>query len=119
MGIECSIITALFVVIVVVFFRKKRKFWAYATLPLTLVPFTEFVFDLLLYQAIHIQVGPYGRILALLVAVAGSCAWIGAVSGGIKNNKKRVTYIGITNLFNILLAAILVHNILSNEVNLI
>lgn len=116
MAIECGVITAMFAVIVVVFFRKKRKLWALATLPLMLVPFTEFVFDLVLREAFGLQVGPYGRILAILIAVAVSCAWIGAVSEGIKNKKRRVTYIGMTNLFNITLAAILAYNILSTNV---
>ena len=119
MAIECGVITAMFVVIVLVFFRKKRKFWALATLPLTLVPFTQFVMQFLVVDALGAQIGPFGRTLALLIAVAISCVWIGAVAGGMKNNKKRVTYVGITNVFNVILAAILVHNILSNEVNLI
>lgn len=113
MGIECGVIAAMFTVIVIVFFRKKRKLWALATLPLTLVPLTEFVLDFIFGFALKIVIGPYGRILALLIAIAISCAWIGTASIGIKNTKKRVTYIGITNAFNVILAAILAHNILS------
>ncbi len=116
MAIECGVITALFAVIVIVFFRRKRKFWALATLPLMLVPFTNFVMEFLVVGTFGAQIGPFGKTLALIIAVAISCVWIGAVAGGMKNNKKRVTYVGITNVFNVLLAAILAHNILSGTV---
>ncbi|MBP1542783.1 MAG: hypothetical protein J6A16_01695 [Oscillospiraceae bacterium] len=116
MAIECAVIAAMFAVMSIVFFRKKRSFWGWATLPLILVPLTEFVFDMLLVSAIQLSIGPYGRIIAILVAVAVSCAWIGFVSGGMKNKKRRITYIGIANVFNVLLAAILIYNILMIEI---
>lgn len=95
-----------------VFFRYNRKLWGWATLPLILVPFAECLFELLIPKVLSMPVSPFVRMIALLVAVAASCAWIGFVSVGMKNPKRRVTYIGICNLFNVLLAAILIHNIL-------
>lgn len=113
MAIECAVITALFIVIVIAFLRKKRKTWAIATLPLTLVPFTEAFMFFVFAKLFSVSVDPFIRIIVLLVAVAVSCVWIGCASGSIKNKKRRATYIGITNLFNVLLAAILVNNVLT------
>ena len=96
----------------IIFFRRKRKLWGLATLPLIMVPLTEFLFELFLPKVLSLPVTPFIRMTALLVAVAASCAWIGFVSVGMKNKKRRVTYIGICNLFNVLLAAILIYNIL-------
>ncbi len=116
MALECGVITAMFAVILIVFLRKKRKLWALATLPLMLIPFTQFIMQFLVVDTLHADIGPFGRILALLIAVGVSCAWIGAVSGPMKNNKIKVTYVGIANVFNVLLAAILVRNILLTTV---
>ncbi len=113
MAIECAVIAAMFAIIVVLFFKRKRKLWAFATLPLMLVPLCEFILDLVLIELFSLSFGPFGRIIGLLIAVAVSCVWIGLVSGGMKHKKKRVTYIAITNVFNILLATILIYNILN------
>ncbi|MBE6890227.1 MAG: hypothetical protein E7485_09475 [Ruminococcaceae bacterium] len=112
MAIECGVIAALFAVIVVLFFRKKRNLWAWATLPLTLVPLCEFLLGLVFVELFSLTFSPFVRMIALVVAVACSCVWIGFISCAMKHKKKRITYIGITNLFNILLAAILIYNIL-------
>lgn len=112
MAIECCIIAGIFLVMAIGFFVKKRNVWALATLPLTLVPLVEFVLDFVLASAISLEMTPYVRIIALLVAVAVSCVWIGFVSVGMKSKSKRFTYIGTTYVFNVLLAAILIYNIL-------
>lgn len=112
MAIECGVIAAMFLVFAVLFFRKKRKTWALATLPLMLVPLCEFVLDLVVTELIAIDVAPFARMVALVIAVAASCAWIGFVSVGMKHKKKRITYIAIANVFNVLLAVILIYNIL-------
>ncbi len=115
MAIECGVITALFVIIVVLFFRKKRKLWALATLPLMLVPLCEFLLDFVFIEAFGIDFGPFARMVGLVIAVAASCVWIGFVSCSLKHKKKRITYIAITNAFNILLAIILIYNILNEQ----
>ncbi len=112
MAIECSIIMAIFIIMALVFFRKKRKVWGLATLPLTLVPLMEVLFELILPKAFSLDVGPFVRMIALVVAVIISCVWIGCVSMSMKSKKLRVTYIGITNVFNLILAIILIYYIL-------
>lgn len=112
MAMECSFIMVIFILMAAVFFRKKRKIWALATLPLTLVPFMEVLFDFFIPDLLSIPVGPFVRMIALLVAVIVSCVWIGCVSMSMKSKKRRVTYIGITNVFNLTLAIILIYYIL-------
>ncbi len=112
MAIECGFIMAIFILMAVVFFRKKRKIWALATLPLTLVPFMEVLFDFFIPTVLSVPTGPFVRMIALLVAVIVSCVWIGCVSMSMKSKKRRFTYIGITNLFNLALAIILIYYIL-------
>ena len=117
MAIECGIIAAMFAIMSVGFFIKKRKLWAFATLPLTLVPFVEFVMDFMFARAFSLEPSPFVRIVGLLVAVAVSCVWIGFVSVGMKSKSKRFTYLGTTYVFNVLLAALLIYNIL-NELSM-
>lgn len=112
MAIECGVITALLIVIMVVFLRKKRIPWAIATIPLMLVPFTEFVMDFLLWQLFSVQVSVFVRLIALLVAMAASCVWVGMSSMSFKSKKVRISYIAVCNIFDILLGIILIHYII-------
>lgn len=112
MAIECIVITGIFILFVIVFFRSKRKEWAIATLPLTLVPFTDFVLELIVARWFKVEVTAFGGILSLLIAVAVSAAWVGAAAGSLKHKRTKATYIGISNAFNIALAAILINDIL-------
>ncbi|MGN0687998.1 MAG: hypothetical protein ACI4KA_07840 [Oscillospiraceae bacterium] len=113
MAIECGIIAAVFAVMAIGFFVKHRNFWAFATLPLTLVPLVEFMLDLVFASVISLSITPYVRVMGLLIAVAISCVWIGFVSVGMKSKSKRFTYIGTTYVYNVLMVAILTYNILS------
>ena len=112
MAIECGVIAALFILISVIFMRRKQKEWAFAALPLMVVPITEVVMELVVIKMFKVEIGEFGGILALLIAVAASAAWIGAVSNLLKSRKTSITYITITNIFNILLSAILINSLL-------
>ena len=114
MAIECIVITGVFVVIAVLFFRRKRIDWALAVLPLTLVPLTDFVLEFIVTKVFKAEVTAYGGIIAIVVAVAFSAAWIGASSMALKHKSTTATYIAITNAFNVALAAILINTILKN-----
>lgn len=113
MAIECGVITAILVVITIVFFRTKRKKWGLATLPIMLLPVTEFVLELLFVAVFKVPVSIFWGIFVLMAAVAISCAWIGLVSDNFSHKSTKVTYIGMANGFNLLLAAILINNILA------
>ena len=112
MAIECGAIAGIFVLFVIIFFRTKRKEWALATLPLLIVPLSDFILVLLVVKAFKAEVTAFGGILVLVIAVAISAAWIGAAAGLLKHKRTKATYIGISNAFNVALAAILINDIL-------
>ena len=113
MGIECAVIAGLFILIIATFFFTKRRQWAWATLPLLLVPLTDVVIEFLLVKAMKVEVTVFGAILALVIVVAASAAWVGFLAGHLDQKRYKATYISITNLFNVALAAIVISNILS------
>ena len=51
MGIECAVISGLFLIFIAVFICTKRRQWAWATLPLLLVPLTDFMIEYMLKKA--------------------------------------------------------------------
>lgn len=113
MAIECGAITGIFLLFVLIFYKSKRKEWALATLPLMLVPLTDFVLEQIIVKMLKVEVTAFGGILALVIAVAASAAWIGGVSVLLKHKRTKATYIGISNAFDIALAAILINDILT------
>lgn len=117
MAVECAVIAGIFLMIALIYFRRGHSEWAIVTLPLILLPLTDFVVEFVLIKIIKVQVSAFGAILALVIAVAASAAWIGAASNNAlraKHNKRTAaTFIGISNVFNIALAAILILDILS------
>ena len=64
-------------------------------------------------KAMKVEVSAFGGVLALLIAVVAAAAWIGAVSNNFKSKRTKVSYLGITNVFNVTLAAIIINDLLS------
>lgn len=114
MAIECGVILILFLLMSIIFFRRDHREWAFAVLPLTIVPLTEFVLILVIEQILHRQIDLFWGILALVIAVAVSAVLLVIASGKLKSKKKSVTYITITNIFNVALAAILINDLIAN-----
>ncbi len=113
MAVECGVITSILIIMAIVFFKNKHKSWGLATLPLTLLPVTDFVMEVLFVKVFDMSISVYWGIFALVAAVAVSCAWIGFAASALKAKKTKLSYVIIANLFNVLLAAILIYNILS------
>lgn len=116
MAVECGVIAGIFVLFVLIFFRRGHNEWALATLPLILLPLADFVLEIVIVKGFKVEVTAFGAMLTLVIAVAASAAWIGAVSGVLKakHNKRTATFfVCISNAFNILLAAIVILDILS------
>ena len=116
MAIECVVIAGVFLLLVLIYFKRDHKEWAIATLPLVLLPLSDFIIEMVLIKIFKVNVTAFAAILGLVIAVAASAAWIGAASAALRaNHSKRTaaTFIGISNIFNIALAAILISNILS------
>ncbi len=115
MAIECGVITAILLIITIVFFRTKRPKWGWATLPIMLVPITDFVAEILLHRVFRLELDVYWGIIALVIAVAVSCAWIGFMAVSFAHKSTKISYIGIANAFNVLLAAILISDFVNNQ----
>ena len=116
MAIECGVIAGIFLLFVLIYFKRDHKEWAIATLPLVLLPLSDFIIEMVLIKIFKVNVTAFAAILVLVIVVAASAAWIGAASAALRaNHSKRTaaTFIGISNVFNIALAAILISNILS------
>ncbi len=112
MAIECGVILILFLLMSIIFFRRDHREWAFAVLPLTIVPLTEFMLILIIEQILHRQIDLFWGVLALVIAVAVSAIFLVIASGKLKSKKKSVTYITIANLFNVALAAILINDLI-------
>lgn len=114
MAIECGVILTLFLLMAIIFFRRDHREWAFAVLPLTIVPITEFLLEFIIEQIMHREIDLFGGIIAQVVAVAVSAVFIVIASAKLKSKKKSVTYITISNLFNVALAAILINDLIAN-----
>lgn len=97
---ECLVIALIIGVLCVGFFRAKRKNWAFAVLPMGLVPL---VFGLVMYFVTVILKYEYTFILPLvivLVSLIASCIWIGMASTIlIKTKKMKIPYIAASVCF--------------------
>lgn len=115
MTIECIFITAIILLLSLIFWRRRHIQWLWATLPLALVPFSYFVTYAVVGNVMKVRIEPLAAIIVLIAAVGFSCVWLGLVSNGFKRKKTRVTYIVIANCFNVALAAILCSDIISTS----
>lgn len=116
MAIECGVIVFVFVLLVLIFFRRGHKEWAVATLPLTLLPFADFVLELVVTRMFKVEVTAFAAILVLVCAVVASAAWIGVATNTLKtkhNKRTAATFIAISNIFNVALAVILIMDIMA------
>lgn len=116
MAVECGVIAGIFLLLALIYLRRGHTEWTIVTLPLMLLPLTDFVVEMVLIKMFKVEVSAFAAMLALVVAVAVSAAWIGVASNKLRtkhNKRTAATFIGISNVFNIALAAILINDILS------
>ncbi|MGN1341289.1 MAG: hypothetical protein ACI4WS_13430 [Oscillospiraceae bacterium] len=113
MSIECAAIAGIILIMALIFWRKHRIQWVWATLPLMLVPLAYCVMYAVIQDMLGVEVSDLVGVIVLIAAVGISCVWLGLVSNGFKDKKTRVTYISVANTFNVALAAILGGNIIS------
>lgn len=99
----------------VIFIRSKHKEWAWATLPMILVPLVDFMLETVVVSMLKFNVNVFGGVVAMIIAVAVAAAWIGVVSQNLKSKKTSITYIGISNAFNVALTAIIVGSMLEKS----
>lgn len=112
MLIECVVIWGLIVVVSLMYIRAKKKDYALATVPLTILPLV----NVLAYTSSGglsklFPMDEFTVYAALnIVAVVISSCFVGIMSGKFKKRATRVAYITMSLIFNIVLAAILVYN---------
>lgn len=68
-----------------------------------------------LHKAFRLELDAYWVIVAVVIAVAVSCAWIGFMAVSFAHKGTKISYIGIANAFNVLLAAILISDFVNNQ----
>ncbi len=108
---QCAVITLIFVLMTISFFRARRTKWAWLTIPLAVLPFSA-------AAAAQIAVFFTGRKLELmpaccviLAAVIVSCIWTGVCSTKmLKRRRVQISYIAISAVFNIVLGIILINH---------
>lgn len=116
MAVECGVIAFIFLLLALIYYKREHKEWATATLPLMLLPLADFIMELVLIKMFKLELTAFAAILILVVTVVISAAWIGAASASLRtkhNKRTAATFIAISNVFNIALAAILINDILS------
>ncbi|MBP1560851.1 MAG: hypothetical protein J6C96_06380 [Oscillospiraceae bacterium] len=112
MLIECIVILGLIVVVALMYIRTKKKDYALATVPLTILPLA----NVLAYTCSGVlsNLFPMDKFTVYaalnIVAVIISSCFVGIMSGKFKKRTIRASYITISLIFNIALAAILVYN---------
>ena len=114
MSIECAVIAGIFLLMSMIFWRRRRIQWLWANLPLTLVPLAYFVTYAVVGKMLRVEISDIAGVIVLIAAVAISCVWLGLVANGFTDRKTRITYIGIANSFNVALSVILSIDILNN-----
>lgn len=80
-----------------------------------LVPLVDFVLETVVVSMLKFNVNVFGGVVAMIIAVAVAAAWIGVVSQNLKSKKTSITYIGISNAFNVALTAIIVGSMLEKS----
>ncbi len=112
MIVQCAVIILLLLVMTFIFVRAKRKDWALSVLPLIMVPagniFVHFLFRFIIKQPLNIEAVSVANVIAVLV----SGVWVGIMSNNYETKSKKLPYICVSMLFNILLAWILISNFL-------
>ncbi len=105
---ECLVISLILGILVLGFFRAKRKNWAFAVLPLMVIPT---VCGLVMYTVSDVMKMNFDIFLPIALVIgslAVTCIWIGMASVIlIKTKKLRVPYVGTTVAFSVVLAFII------------
>ena len=105
---ESSVITVLLLFAAFALLRAKRKKWAIATLPLTVVPFVNVMAKVVCEHLLNIKYTFLEALIVIMTAMVISCTWIGFLTATLLQKRKyRTAYLMGCFAFNILLAVIL------------
>lgn len=115
MVVEIAVVAGFFLLMSMIFARGGHKDWAFATLPMILVPLVYVVLEVIVISLIGVNVNIFAGTFTMIVAVVASAAWIGVVSHSLKSKRTSLTYVAISNAFNIALTAIIVSSMLEKS----
>ncbi|MCH5199859.1 MAG: hypothetical protein J1F60_02775 [Oscillospiraceae bacterium] len=105
---ECAVITVLLLFAAFALIRYKRRKWAIATLPLTVVPFVNVMAYMICKELLGIDYTFFASLVVIMTAMVVSCTWIGFLTATLLQKRKlRTAYFMGCIAFNILLAVIL------------
>ena len=105
---ECAVITVLLLFAAFALIRYKRRKWAIATLPLTVVPFVNVMAYEVCEELLSINYTFLAALIVIMTAMVFSCTWIGFLTATLLQKRKyRTAYLMGCFAFNILLAVIL------------
>lgn len=115
MTVECISIILVILCTSFIFFRTKRKDYAIAVLPLTIVPFIHFIAYHAVNYSFAVLKSNAGKILPMsdIIALVLSCIIVGIMSGSIKSKTARRSYIAISTVFLIALVWIFIYDIIA------
>ena len=115
MIVECIAIILVILCTSFIFFRTKRKDYAFAVLPLTIVPIIHFITYYVVNFSFAVLKANSGKILPMadITALVLSCVIVGIMSGNLKSKTAKKSYIAISVLFLIGLVWIFIFDTLS------
>ena len=112
MLVECTAIFCLILVVILMYMRAKKKDYAFATMPLLILPLINILAYMLsgkLSSLLPMDKFTVYSALNIVAVVISSCL-VGVMSAKFKKKSNKTAYVVMSLIFNIVLAAILVYN---------
>lgn len=112
MLVECAAIFCLIFVVAITYIRDHRKDYAFATIPLLILPMVNIIAYLSSEKiSSWLPMDKFTTYSAInIVAVIVSSCLVGIMSVKFRKRATRSAYIAMSLIFNIVLAAILIYN---------
>lgn len=110
MVVESVVIAGLIFVVAVLYFRSKKRDYAFATIPFLILPLANVLSYMVsgrLAGVLHADRFTVYAAADVIAAVISSCL-VGAISSKFGKRSTRAAYITMSLIFNIVLAAILI-----------
>lgn len=110
MAAECLVIGIIFVAIILVFLRSNRVRWAWATIPIGILPVANAVASYAYEMVTEKPMLSDVAFIVIIVSIMASCIGLGICAMLLYSKSARIPYISVGFLFNILLGLILINH---------
>ncbi len=108
---ESFIITGLLLIASASLFRAKRKKWAIATLPLTVLPAVNALVGFMTGVVMKVKLNFVTEMCIIMGALIVCCTWTGFLTATLLNKRKaRLPYMIGSIAFDVILAAVFIHH---------